>query len=103
MPARIYQPGKSAMTSGQAKSEGWVLEVAGSAAKPRDPLMGWTGQADTASQIKMSFATREAAEDYAARQGITAQIEESGGRKRRHRPRGYGDNFAYDRRQPWSH
>lgn len=103
MTVRIYQPGKSAMTSGQAKSDGWVVEMANAAPKPRDALMGWTGQADTGSQIKMSFATREAAVEYAARQGLKAQIVESTGRQRRHRPRSYGENFAFDRRVPWSH
>jgi len=91
------------MTSGQAKTDGWVLEAGSTAPRPRDPLMGWTGQSDTAANLKVSFPTREAAEDYAARRGIAVKVEESAGRKRRHRPRGYGDNFAFDRRVPWSH
>lgn len=101
MPARIYQPSKSAMTSGQAKSSGWVLEFGADTARPVDPLMGWTGQTDMASQVKLSFETKEAALDYAARNKIAAQVEAP--QKRKHRPRGYGDNFAFSRRIPWSH
>ena len=42
MRARIYQPAKSAMTSGQGNSKSWVLEYAPAEARRIDPLMGWT-------------------------------------------------------------
>jgi len=101
MTARIYQPARSSMTSGQGKTKGWIVEFPSNAERPVDPLMGWTGQTDMQSQIKMQFATKEAAVDYANRHGVTFVIEEP--QKRRHRPRGYGDNFAFERREPWSH
>lgn len=101
MSARIYQPSKSSMTSGMAKTADWVLEFSADAPRPIDPLMGWTGSADTGSQVRLTFPTRKAAADYAAKHGIAAAVEEP--QKRRHRPRGYGDNFAYGRRVPWSH
>ena len=101
MTARIFQPGRSAMTSGQGKSHGWVVEFPSESRRPVDPLMGWTGQTDMRSQVKMQFSTKEAAIEYAQRHGVAYVVEEP--QPRRHRPRGYGDNFAPSRRVPWSH
>ena len=42
MRARIYQPARNAMTSGQARTKKWVLEFAPEGAREIDPLMGWT-------------------------------------------------------------
>lgn len=101
MTARIYQPARSAMTSGMGKTQVWRLDIASDAPRPVDPLMGWTGQADTSSQVSLSFDSKAAAVDYAKRHGIPYRLDEPN--KRRHRPRGYGDNFASARRVPWSH
>ncbi len=101
MTARIFQPSKSSMTSGMAKASGWKLELSADAPRPVDPLMGWVGSNDTSAQVSLTFPTKEAALDYAAKHGYAVQVEEP--QKRKHRPRGYGDNFAYDRRVPWSH
>ena len=101
MHARIYQPARSAMTSGQAKTNAWVLEFAQGAPKPVDPLMGWVGSSDMSSQVRLRFSSKEDALAYAERYGVAVTVEEP--QKRRHRPRGYGDNFASARREPWSH
>lgn len=101
MTARIYQPARSSMTSGQGKSSSWHIEFPSDTARPVDPLMGWTGQTDMRSQVRMNFPTKEAAIEYAQRHGVAYTIEEP--QPRKHRPRGYGDNFATSRRVPWSH
>ena len=101
MTARIYQPARSSMTSGQGKAKGWVVEFPSESERPVDPLMGWTGQTDMRSQVKMRFGTKEAAIEYAQRHGVAYIIEEP--QPRRHRPRGYGDNFSSSCRVPWSH
>lgn len=103
MQARIYQPAKSAMTSGNANTHNWVLEYVPSEPRKIDPLMGWTGSGDMAGQVQLKFETREAAVDYARRHGLAYTVEES--KKRRHnvRPQGYGGNFAHDRRGAWTH
>ena len=103
MQARIYQPPRSAMTSGQANTRTWVLEYAPEEPKRIDPLMGWTGSGDMRGQIRMRFATRDAAVDYAERHGIPYRIEEPHKRRPNVRPRGYGGNFAHDRRGAWTH
>lgn len=103
MTARIYQPARNAMTSGTAKTKGWVLEFAQAASREIDPLMGWTGSDDTQSQVKLRFATKEAALDYAKEHGIAVEVTEPHKRKPNIRPGGYGENFATNRRGPWTH
>lgn len=103
MQARIYQPAKTAMQSGTAKTKGWVLEYAQTAAREVDPLMGWTSSTDTQTQVKLRFDSRQDAEDYAQAKGISYQVVEPKPRKPNVRARGYGENFATDRRAPWTH
>lgn len=103
MRARIYQPSKTAMQSGQAKTHQWVLEFAPSAPRELDPLMGWTGSSDTQSQVRMAFDSREAALDYARRHGIEAVVLRPRPRKHNVRPTGYAENFAPNRRATWTH
>lgn len=103
MTARIYRPAKSAMSSGQAKTREWVLEFANDTAREVDPLMGWTSSSDTQAQVRMKFPTKEAALEYAEEHGIDAVVTEPKPRKQNIRPRGYGENFATDRRTVWTH
>jgi hypothetical protein len=103
MPARIYKPAKTAMQSGTAKTHDWVLEYAAASAREVDPLMGWTSSDDTQSQVRLQFATKEAAVDYAAANGIDAVVQEPKARKPVIRPGGYGENFATGRRGAWTH
>jgi len=103
MRARIYRPARTAMSSGTAKTHDWVLEFAPASARDVDPLMGWTSSSDTQSQVRLRFATREAAIDYAAAKGIDADVIEPKPRKPNVRPGGYGENFATNRRGAWTH
>lgn len=103
MRARIYQPAKTAMQSGTAKTTGWVLEFAPASAREVDPLMGWTSSSDTQTQVKLRFDSREAAEAYASAKGIEFDVAEPQKRKPLIRQRGYGENFATDRKGAWTH
>ena len=103
MRARIYQPARTAMSSGTAKTKHWVLEFAPETARGIDPLMGWTSSADTQTQVRMTFGTKEAALDYAREHGLDALVLEPKTRKPNIRPRGYGENFATNRRGAWTH
>ena len=103
MQARIYQPSKSAMTSGQGNTRSWVLDYVPEEAKRIDPLMGWTGSGDMRGQVRIRFASKAAAIDYAERHGIAYSLEEPKTRRANIRPRGYGGNFAHDRRGAWTH
>jgi NADH dehydrogenase len=103
MRARIFQPAKTAMSSGQAKTHEWYLEFAPASRREVDPLMGWTSSGDTQSQVRLKFDSLEAAETYAKENGIDAQVFQPNKRKPNIRARGYAENFAVDRRGAWTH
>ena len=101
MLARIYRPAKNAMQSGKANTKEWVLEFEPASARRSDPLMGWTLTGDTRGQIRLSFETSDEAVAYAQAHGIAFQIAEP----KTPKPilKAYADNFAYNRKQPWTH
>ncbi len=103
MRARIYKPARTAMSSGTAKTNLWVLDYDADQARSVDPLMGWTSSSDTQSQVRLTFDTKEAALEYATAKGIDAVVQEPNERKPNIRAGGYGENFATNRRGAWTH
>ena len=103
MPARIYQPARTAMSSGTANTKAWVLEYVADNAREVDPLMGWTSSADMQAQVRLTFDSKQAALDYAQERGLDPVVSEPKMRKPNIRTRGYGENFATDRRGAWTH
>ena len=103
MAAKIFQPARNAMTSGTAKTRSWVLEFDKSEARSIDPLMGWTSSSDTQAQVRMRFPSKEAAIEYAEERNIEFVVTDPKPRKQNIRQRGYGENFATDRRGSWTH
>ncbi|MFV0245445.1 MAG: ETC complex I subunit [Qingshengfaniella sp.] len=103
MPARLFRPAKTAMSSGTAKTRAWVLEFASDTPRSLDPLMGWTGGSDTQAQVRLSFDSKDAALAYAAERGLEVTVTDPHTRRPNIRPRGYGENFATDRRGSWTH
>ena len=91
MAARIFQRSKNAMQSGNAHSEEWVLEYESRTARRPDPLTGWSGGADTQSQVIIRFPTQEAAIAYAERYGIDYHLVPPPQKKLR--LQSYADNF----------
>jgi len=73
----IYQPAKSAMTSGRGGTKRWLLEFEPRSAPLIEPLMGWTGNTDPRGQVRLSFPSREAAVAYAGREGFEYEVRES--------------------------
>jgi hypothetical protein len=101
MLARIYRPAKNAMQSGAAQTKKWRLEFEPRSAPHPDALMGWISSADPSGQVRMSFDSKEAAIAFARAQGIPHQVVEPPEVKRQ--VKAYSDNFAFRRREPWSH
>ena len=99
--ARIYRPAKTAMQSGTAKAQDWVLDYEPAEPREIEPLMGWTSSGDMRQQLRLRFETREEAIAYCERHGIAFQVSEAHERTRR--GMAYADNFAYTRRSPWTH
>ena len=101
MLARIYKPSKSAMSSGRARTKDWVLEFEPASARRLDPLMGWSASSDMDGQVKMAFETSEEAVAYCRAHGLAFQLAPE--KARRHVIKAYADNFAANRRVPWTH
>ena len=79
--ARIYQKPKNAMQSGRARTTIWILEF--------EPV--WAGGDATATQLRMSFPTLEAATAYAEREGLAFHVVAAPERKLK--LQAYADNF----------
>ena len=101
MRVRIFQSGKSAMQSGWAGTDKWILEFAPGSPRVADPLMGWTSSTDTPSQVRLTFETKAEAIAFAGRNGLPYVVEDP--QPRKNRPKSYADNFRYDRVGRWTH
>ncbi len=101
MLARIYKPAKTTMQSGHSRTYAWVLEHAPASARHPDPLTGWTSSSDMSGQVRLAFDTREEAIAYAQKHGLAFEVTEPA--ERRVIIKAYADNFATNRKQPWSH
>ena len=91
MAARIYQRPKSAMQSGKARVDEWVLEFEQSEARGTDPLMGWTSSGDTQTQVTLTFPSKDAAKAYAAKYDIAARVHATPPKSLK--LQAYADNF----------
>ena len=101
MVARIYRPAKTAMQSGTAKTKEWVLDYEPEQPRQVEPLMGWTSSGDMRQQVRLNFDTAEEAIAYCERHGIPYQVSHAKPSTRR--VIAYADNFAFKRRDPWTH
>ena len=101
MLARIYKPARTATQSGKAKAQDWTLEFEPESARLPDPLMGWPQMTDPDGQIRLTFASAEDAVAYAEARGIPFQVAPD--RKPKMIIKAYADNFAADRKFPWTH
>jgi hypothetical protein len=101
MPAKIYRPAKTAMQSGKAKTNLWLLEFDQESPRKIDPIMGYTSSGDTRQQVRLSFDTQEQAVAYAERNGIDYRVIQPNEANRQ--VVSYTDNFRYTRTQPWTH
>ncbi|MGB6231387.1 MAG: ETC complex I subunit [Litorimonas sp.] len=101
MYAKIYRPRPSAMSSGRAKTHHWILEFESDEPRAIDPLTGNAISTDTREQVRMTFDTLEDAVSYAKTNEIPHRVHGSNSPKRI--PRSYSENFAFDRKLPWTH
>lgn len=98
---RIYRNSTSAMQSGDAGTDVWTAEFEPEERAATEPLMGWTTMRDTRRQLRLRFASREAALTWAQARGVPFVLVEP--QARQVRPRAYADNFAHNRLQSWTH
>ena len=101
MQAVIYRKSKTAMQSGRAGSDEWVLEFPRLDPAVPDRLMGWQSSGDTLKTVHLTFPSAEEAGLWAEANGLEFTIRPSS--RRRPRRRAYADNFDYRRRGAWTH
>jgi hypothetical protein len=94
---RIYKPAKTAMQSGRAKTDQWLLEAVPTHRKSPENLMGWVSSADTFSEIKLKFDNKETAIAKAEKNGWAYEVIAP--HSKTVRPKSYADNFAFGRIQ----
>ena len=99
--AKIYQPSASTMQSGRGNTNIWVLEFVSKKPTVIDPLTGTARSTDMRSQLDLKFDTMEDAVSYAQANSIPYRVSQPKVRKRI--SRSYADNFAFDRKLPWTH
>ena len=91
MKAKIFKPSKTAMQSGRAKYNKWILKFLDKKNQLKDNMMGWQGGSSSISQIELKFSSKEEAVNYAKKNGIDYEVLET--RERKVINKSYADNF----------
>ncbi|KAF0690462.1 Aste57867_18194 [Aphanomyces stellatus] len=73
--AIVYMPARNQMQSGTYNTHHWEIRF-GTRQTWQNPLMGWTSGADPVADLALKFDTKEAAADFAKRQGWTVEVFE---------------------------
>ncbi|KAL4081092.1 Ndufs4, NADH dehydrogenase Fe-S protein 4 [Scleroderma citrinum] len=92
---RIYQPTRNTMQSGSGKSERWRIDwdILQGGGRWENPLMGFASSADYMQGTRISFATKEAAVNFAEKQGWDYYFQPQ--TIKRIPPKNYAENFVY--------
>lgn len=72
--ARILEQERKTTQSGKANTGKWILEFERKQGQRADPLTGWNGSGDTNTQVRIAFATKEAAIAYCERHGLAFHV-----------------------------
>jgi hypothetical protein len=72
--ARISELERKTTQSGKANAGRWLLEFERQEALRPDPLTGWNGSGDTNPQVRLTFATKDAAIDYCEKHGLRFHV-----------------------------
>ena len=89
--AKIYSPSKTAMQSGIANTNKWIIEFIINNSTI-NPLMGWESSDDTFSELNLEFSSKELAIDYAKKNKIDFELIEP--KIRKIVKKSYSDNFT---------
>ena len=91
MIAKIYNPAKSVMQSGKAKTKNWLLEFEHDGSRAIDPVMEWTSSSDMNQEISIKFSSKKAAIKFAKANNLDYEVYEP--QKRNITIQSYADNF----------
>ena len=89
--ARISEIERKTTQSGKANAGRWLLEFERQQPLRPDPLTGWDGSGDTNPQVRLTFATRDAAIAYCRKHGLDHHIVPAA--PVRLKLQAYADNF----------
>jgi len=90
----IYQNSKSATQSGKKNTGRWFIKfVENQQIRSKDPLMNWTSCSNNKSQLKLEFASKNLAEQFAKKQGFDYVIQTINP-KAKIRKKSYESNFT---------
>ena len=101
MTIKIFKPSKTAMQSGNGKTNKWLAEYISDVEIVKDNLMGWNSSYDTSTQIKVYFESKEQAIDWAKKNNYQFIVEEP--KTKKIKIKNYESNFAYKRKESWTH
>ncbi|CDS14003.1 hypothetical protein LRAMOSA06174 [Lichtheimia ramosa] len=92
---RIFSPCKSASQQGVHNTRHWCIDfdIIPDAEHFENPLIGWVSSADYQQGLQMTFDTKEAAINFAERQGWDYYVHEPAPKK--FVKKEYADNFKY--------
>lgn len=89
--ARISELERKTTQSGKANTGRWLLEFERQQPLKPDPLTGWNGSGDTNPQVRMTFASKEAATAYCDKRGLRYHVVPAA--PVRMKIQAYADNF----------
>ncbi len=92
MKVRIYQPAKTSMQAGKARTTQWILECESETKLYVEPIMDWVGSKDTGTQVRLRFDSQEQAVAFAKERGWQYCL--SLPHERKFHPKNYANNFA---------
>ena len=72
--ARISEFERKTTQSGKANAGLWLLEFERQEAQRPDPLTGWNGSGDTRPQVRLTFASKDAAIAYCVKHGLEYHV-----------------------------
>ena len=71
---RIYQPSKTAMQSGRAKTRDWLVEFETTDPLTPNPLMGWVKSYDMTQELHLLFPSLQEALHFATVNGFSYTV-----------------------------
>ena len=89
--ARILEQERKTTQSGKANAGKWIVEFERQQPLRADPLTGWNGSGDTRPQVRMVFASKEAAIAYCEKHGFDYHLVPAA--PVRLKLQAYADNF----------
>ena len=102
MTARIYMPARTAMQSGFANTKDWLLDFEPEEPQAIEPLMGWTSSGDMRQQVHL-VSRRQGGGRSLIASATALLISCSKPSSPRDEALPYSDNFAFKRRDAWTH